>query len=70
MAKKSYTLCDHKCPVHQNCARYLDDMDKTKTNHFAWMPYDKKEKKCGFFVLLTEEEIIDRMLNLLKPFDN
>lgn len=32
------------CPLRNNCAFYCPTMDKTKTDHFAWMPY--KKGKC------------------------
>lgn len=66
--KKNYTLCDYQCPLKDKCARYLEGLDRTKTDHFATYPY--KNNKCNFYEPLTEDDIIDRIQSFLKPFNN
>jgi hypothetical protein len=60
--KTNYTLCDFKCPLKEDCARYLEDLNKSNTNHFAFMPYSESKQKCNFFVQLE----IDDIINLLN----
>ena len=72
--KKNYALCDGKtkegkdCPLKDSCARYLPDMDKTKIIHIAWGPY--KNNKCGQFEPLDLDDIIEKVNDILKPFNN
>jgi hypothetical protein len=62
--KSNCTLCDFKeCPLKEDCARYLEDLDKTNTNHFAFMPYSEAKKKCNFFVQLEIDDIINLLNN-------
>jgi hypothetical protein len=62
--KKNYTLCDYKeCPLKEKCARYLEDLDRTKTNHFGTIPYNHEKNECNFCVSDETEEIIRQMLN-------
>ena len=67
--KRTYTMCDdHNCPLKDNCWRYLEEIDKTKTDHFAFSPY--KKGKCNFHEPLTEDDLIERVTNFIKPFNN
>lgn len=62
--KKNYTLCDFQCPIKDKCARYLEGLDRSKTDHFAFMPY--KNGKCNFHEPLTEDDIIDRVNQIVN----
>jgi hypothetical protein len=66
--KKTYTLCDHDCPLKSKCARYCEQMDKTKTDHFATMPY--KNGKCNFLEPLTEDDIAERVQDFINRLNN
>lgn len=67
--KKNYALCDGKtkdgmdCPLKDSCARYLPDMDKTKTIHIAWGPYNRVRNKCGQFEPLEPITEIIKIIN-------
>jgi hypothetical protein len=58
------TLCDHKCPKHNDCARYLEGLIRKNTLHLDPLPF--KEGKCNFFEPLTEDEIIERVNKIIK----
>jgi hypothetical protein len=71
MAKpKSYTLCSFNCPMKDSCARYCPEMDKSKTDHFAANPFNYDRNRCGFYEHLTDDDIIERINQILKPFNN
>lgn len=37
------------CPLIDRCAFYCPTMDKTKTDHYAWAPYNFDKGECGQF---------------------
>jgi hypothetical protein len=48
--KTNYTLCDFKmCPLKETCARFLYDLNRSNTTHFATMPYKEDRKSCRFY---------------------
>lgn len=57
-------LCDHKCPLHEKCVRYLDVLDRTNTDHIDPMPY--KNDKCSWFVEITEDDIVDKVQQIIN----
>jgi hypothetical protein len=57
-------LCDHKCPLHENCARYLEGIDRSKTFHVDPVPY--KDGKCFLFTPLTEDDVIDKVNKIVN----
>lgn len=59
--KKSYTLCEFACPLHEKCARYLPEIDKLTTDHFSHSPYDTIKGSCGFFEPYSEESESDTL---------
>jgi hypothetical protein len=63
--RKTYTLCEGTdCPLRDKCARYLPDLDKRTTIHFAPVPYQKEKDKCNFY------EPDDDILNELNIVSN
>lgn len=60
--------CDHKCPKHESCARFLEGFDRRNTFHFDPMPY--KDGKCNWFVQLTEDDLIDKVNRIINPLKN
>jgi hypothetical protein len=60
--------CDYKCPLHENCARFNEYLDKSKEFHFGTNPY--KNGKCFYFSPITDDDIIDKVTKFLKPFNN
>lgn len=66
---KTKTLCDFKeCPIKNKCWRYLEGLDRTKTDHFALMPY--KNGKCNFLEPLTEDDLAERVQNFINRLNN
>jgi hypothetical protein len=58
-------LCDHRCPLHESCGRYLEGLVRTDTYHYDPMPFNKEKGKCSKFVPIDEEP-----LNLDNGTDN
>lgn len=61
--KTCYTLCDHKCGLHESCARYLEGLNRQNTYHFDPMPYNVEKGKCNWFV---ELEAVDNIINIIQ----
>jgi hypothetical protein len=57
--------CDHPCPLHESCARYLQGFDRKKIYHVDPMPY--KNGKCSLFVALTEDDLIEKVNRIINP---
>lgn len=63
--KKNYTLCDFsECPLKEKCARYLEGLDRTKTDHFGNYPF--KNGKCNYFEPFTEDDIIKKVTDIVN----
>jgi hypothetical protein len=60
-----FVLCDHQCPKHKDCARYLEGLDRKNTNYIDPIPY--KNGKCSFFEPFTEDDIIERVNKIILP---
>lgn len=69
---KKYTLCPYRCPLHEGCARFCESMDKSKTFHFGKNPYEvtKKTNQCNWFIKMGEDDVIDKINELLKIKSN
>jgi hypothetical protein len=52
--KSKYLLCDHACPLSEQCARYCPTMDRRRTFHIDPSPY--KDGKCSHFEEKEEED--------------
>jgi hypothetical protein len=65
MGVSNSVMCDHKCPLHKKCHRYLPNLDRKTDDHIDPIPY--KDGKCGFFVELDIDDIAEKVVNFLKP---
>lgn len=72
MKRKTIILCDgiakdgKVCPLISHCAYYCPTMDKTKTDHFAWAPYDFTNNRCGEYNEIDIDSLIHTSLNKRK----
>jgi hypothetical protein len=68
---KDRILCDYKCPLHDKCRNYVEGFDKTKTMHWGKDPFNYQKGKCSGFEPFSEDDLIDRINNILiKPLNN
>ena len=61
-------LCDHKCPLHESCGRYLEGLDRTTTFHLDPMPYKADRNRCNKFIEIDIDLAIERVNEILKPY--
>jgi hypothetical protein len=67
---KVYPLCDFKCPMHESCSWYIDKINKAKNIHWGKEPYDYRKNKCGWYVSMGLDELVQKINNYLNPFNN
>lgn len=70
MEKKRILLCEgvskdgkKVCPLKDSCAFYCVGFNKSKTDHFAWMPYNLRTGKCDKYQEKDIDSIIVTTLN-------
>lgn len=66
--KSKPTLCEGAdCPIKEECARYLPDLNRLNTLHFDPIPFNHKSNKCGQFVVIEPD--IFQQLNLSSNYE-
>lgn len=65
-----FVLCDFKCPLHEKCVRFMEDIDKSDWLHFGKNPYNENADKCTHFIsyenIELNDKIIDNILEKIK----
>lgn len=73
--REKIILCDgiakegQVCPLREMCNLWCPTMDKKKTDHFAWAPYNFRKGLCHEF----EEKPLDppfQLNDILNPINN